>query len=348
MKARRRVLDADAHVIEPGELFGRAGADPAIMDLPPTTPRVPCGDAELLVDFFAAGCSAAAYLRCMDRQGIDAAVLYPSIGLFAPFAPGIGATDQHDRCRAYGEWIAGYCETDPTRLAGVGILPLLDVDLARAAVAEGVDAGLCAMLARPNNLFGRALGSTEYDPLYADMAARGMVLAVHEGLGTGGTIGRDRAESFSIRHALSHPMEQMAAMASLMLDGALDRHPALRVAFLESGTGWLPYWLARLDEHAEWMADSECRLLSLRPSGYFARQCVISTDPEDPLAAFAASTVGADHLVWASDFPHPDATFPDALEQFLAHSRDLSDPDLDALLWDTPLRFYGLDRRFTH
>ena len=220
MTGPRRILDADAHVIEPGELFGRSGADPAIMDLPPTTPRVPCGDIGLLTDFFSAGCSAEAYLTCMDRQGIDAAVLYPSIGLFAPFAPGIGATDQLDRCRAYGDWISGYCETDPARLAGVGILPLLDVDLARGALAEGAAAGLCAMLARPNNLFGRALGSSEYDSLYADMAEASMVLAVHEGLGTGGTLGRDRAESFSIRHALSHPMEQMSAMASLMLDGA--------------------------------------------------------------------------------------------------------------------------------
>jgi uncharacterized protein len=342
----RRVLDADAHVIEPGDLFGRAGADPAIMDLPPTTPRVPCGDIEKLTDFFASGCSAEAYLRCMDRQGIDAAVLYPSIGLFAPFAPGITASDQHDRCLDYGAWIAGYCRADPTRLAGVGILPLADVDLARSAVGAGAQAGLCAMLARPNNLFGRALGSKEYDPLYADLAAAGLVLAVHEGLGTGGTIGRDRAESFAIRHALSHPMEQMAAMAGLMLDGALERHPTLRVAFLESGTGWLPYWLARLDEHAEWMADSECAGLSLRPSEYFARQCVISTDPEDPLAAFAASTIGADHLVWASDFPHPDAAFPDALDQFLARAPGLSESDLDTLLWDTPLRFYRLEDRF--
>ena len=52
---------------------------------------------------------------------------------------------------------------------------------------------------------------------------------------------------------MCHPMEQMAAMASLVLDGALDRHPDLRVAFLESGTGWLPYWLHRLDEHPEWL-----------------------------------------------------------------------------------------------
>jgi len=136
-------------------------------------------------------------------------------------------------------------------------------------------------------------------PLYDALEETGLVLAVHEGLGVRGapTIGRDVSETFAVRHAMSHPMEQMAAMASLMLEGALERHPAMRVAFLESGTGWLPYWLARLDGHAEWMRDTETAGLSLSPSEYFARQCMISTDPDDPLAAWTVSQVGADHVV---------------------------------------------------
>ena len=80
--------------------------------------------------------------------------------------------------------------------------------------------------------------------------------------------------------------QNVPAMASLVLGGALERHPDLRVAFLESGTGWLPYWLARLDGHAEWMHETETKDLSLTPSEYFARQCVICTDPDDPLAAW--------------------------------------------------------------
>ena len=129
---------------------------------------------------------------------------------------------------------------------------------------------------------------------------------------------------------------------------ALERHAELRVAFLESGTGWLPYWLARLDEHREWMADTETRGLSLAPSEYFARQCVISSDPEDTLAAPRSPRVGADHVMWASDFPHPDAPFPDAVDEFLegAEESGLAGGDLDAVLWDTPLRFYGLKKRF--
>jgi uncharacterized protein len=157
------------------------------------------------------------------------------------------------------------------------------------------------------------------------------------------------SETFAVRHAMSHPMEQMAAMASLIVEGALERHPGMRVAFLESGTGWLPYWLARLDGHAEWMHDTETADLSLTPSEYFARQCIISTDPDDPLAAWVVSQVGADHVVWASDFPHPDAMYPDAVTSFLKESAEhgLDGDDLDAVLWDTPVRFYRLEERFS-
>ena len=124
MHADLRVLDADAHVIEPADVFG---ADPLeSMDLPETTPRVPCGDFELLADQFEHGFDAASYLRAMDRQGIDAAVLYPSMGLFVPFQPHHDATASASACAAYNDWIASYCAQDQARLAGVGIVPLID------------------------------------------------------------------------------------------------------------------------------------------------------------------------------------------------------------------------------
>ena len=69
---------------------------------------VPCGDPAVLADFMADGCSAREYLRCMDREGIDAVVLYPSIGLFVPFLPSLSPRESADACRAYNEWIAEY------------------------------------------------------------------------------------------------------------------------------------------------------------------------------------------------------------------------------------------------
>ncbi len=350
MRDGRRILDADAHVVEPGDVFGEAQrVGPEIMDLPPTTPFEAAGDSSKLADFFEAGCSAEAYLRCMDTEDIDAVVLYPSIGLYVPYVPELEPTASVDACRAYNDWIGAYTATDPSRLAGVGIAPVADVQRAVQETLRAAELGLPGVMVRPNHIFGRSLGASDFDPLYDVLEETGLVLAVHEGLGVRApTIGRDVSETFAVRHAMSHPMEQMAAMASLILEGALERHPDLRVAFLESGTGWLPYWLARLDGHAEWMRDSETVGLSLAPSEYFARQCVISTDPDDPLAAWVVSQVGADHVVWASDFPHPDALYPDAVSSFLKESAEhgLEGGALEAVLWDTPVRFYRLEDRF--
>jgi predicted TIM-barrel fold metal-dependent hydrolase len=340
------VLDADAHVVEPPEVFGTwsAIAGDAI-DLPEDTPMVPCGDFALVDDQLQHAFDAPSYLRGMDAQGIDAVVLYPSIGLFVPFQPELGPAHSADACRAYNEWIAAYCGEDPDRMFGVGLAPLIHVGRAVQEAHRAAELGLLGVLARPNHLYGRNLGDPSYDPLYAFLAEAGLVLAVHEGLGLRGpTIGADRFTSFTARHLLSHPMEQMAAMASLVLDGALDRHPTLKVAFLESGTGWLPYWLHRLDEHLEWRGDGA------RPASVaFAEQCVISSEADDDLVGDVVGRVGADHVLWASDFPHPDALFPDAATTFLseARSQGVSDADLATVLWDAPVDFYAISDRVT-
>lgn len=350
MHGGRRILDADAHVVEPADLFTEVQAHAvAAIDFAPNTPMIPCGDFERIRDLAEHGFAAPAYLRAMDQQGIDAVVLYPSAGLFVPFQPQLAATDSARACRLYNEWLAAYCGTDARRMAGVGLVPLADAELAVVEARHAARLGLVGVLARPNFLYGRNLGDRYYDRLYEVLVAEGLVLAVHEGLGVRGpTIGSDRFPGFTLRHLLSHPMEQMAAMASLIVDGALQRHAGLRVAFLESGTAWLPYWLARLDQHRDWMRDSECADLALTPSEYFQRQCVICSDPEDTLVGLTVARVGADRVLWASDFPHPDAEFPNAVDEFLeaAANSGLGGEDLDTVLWDASLRFYRLEQRF--
>jgi predicted TIM-barrel fold metal-dependent hydrolase len=353
-----RVLDADAHVIEPAGVFGPAHAvDRNPMDLPATTPFVACGGADL-TDQWEHGFDAPSYLRAMDAQGIDAVVLYPSIGLFVPYQPELDPAESAESFRRYDDWVAEYCGRDEGRLAAAGIAPLADPARAADETRRAAGLGLVAMMARPNHLYGRNLGDRDYDTFYDALEETGLVLAVHEGLGLrGSTLGRDRFDGFALRHALSHPFEQMAAMASLVLGGALERHPHLRVAFLESGTGWVPYWLARLDDHREWMAESETADLTLSASEYFARQCVVSTDPEDRLAVASVKHLGADKVVWASDFPHPDAEFPGAVAEFCEHCAHdptfhdsiggLDPSELDAVFWTTPLGFYRLEDRFT-
>lgn len=349
MRGGLPVLDADGHVVEPGDVFADIlppGVD--VFDLPATTPYEMCGDLELLRDQLDSGFDAPSYLRAMDAQGIDAAVLYPSMGLFVPFLPELDADGSAAACRRYNDWIADYCATDPSRLTGVAVVPRDGARAAREAV-HASDLGLTGVLVRPNHLDADYLDAPSWEPLYDALEQTGGVLAVHEALGvrSGTTIGSDRFTSFAARHACSHPLEQMTAAVALLLGGVLERHPLLRVAFLESGTGWLPYWLARLDDHRDWMHETECAELSLAPSEYFARQCVISSDPEDVLAPFTIATVGADHVMWASDFPHPDAAFPDAVDEFFEIVPDLDDASRRAVLWETPMRFYALEGRFT-
>ena len=338
------VFDADAHVVEPIEIFAGLLPDGVpVMDLPSTTPMVMCGDTAKLSAQIEARFSAASYLAAMDAQGIDAAVVYPSLGLFLPHLPELDRENAADICRAYNTWAARWSGEGAGRLGAVGIVPQRYPALCVQVAREAMDLGLLGVLVRPNHIGDHALDEHVYDHLYAEVAGRGRVLAVHEGLGVRGpTIGSDRYTSFVARHACSHPLEQMAAAVAFLIGGVCERHPDLRVAFLESGTGWLPYWLSRLDEHREWMGASELAHLSLDPSEYFARQCVISTDPEDHLVATSLGHLSAANVVWASDFPHPDALYPDAVDAFLTRARKdgVGDDALRALLWDTPTAFY--------
>ena len=75
------------------------------------------------------------------------------------------------------------------------------------------------------------------------------------------------------------------------------------------------------------------------------RDLDVETGPEDALVATTVARIGADHVVWASDFPHPDAVFPGAVDEFVAEA-GLDSTSLDAVLWKTPRAFYRLEARF--
>src|SRR5205823_3891578 len=189
------VVDADGHVTEPMSLWTDY-VEPAYRERAPRPVLDERGRPCMLLDgrlvmrhamlltlgpdydvgaakFHAGGWDPQARLRDMDSEGIDLAVLFPSVAFYLP---------------------------------------------------ETSDAALTAAL--------------------------GVPVTVHEGLSDGiPTLGRDRFENPAMLHVLSHPFEQMAACAGLILTGVLERHPTLRVAFLESGSAWLPYWLDRMDGH---------------------------------------------------------------------------------------------------
>jgi predicted TIM-barrel fold metal-dependent hydrolase len=283
-----------------------------------------------------------ARLEVMDTEGIDAVLLFPTLSA-VPIAAIPDENFGLALARGYNNWLAQFCDAAPTRLFGVAQVPLLHMDAAIAECRRAVEELRMRMIfVRPNPYAGRAWTDPAYDPFWACVQDLDVPIAFHEGTFPRGllTAGIDRFDSFFFQHIISHPFEQQLACLSLIAGGVLERFPRLRVAFMESGTGWLPYWLHRIDEHYEtlgWMVPE----ITMLPSAYFRRQCYVSTEPEDPHVAAVADFIGSDRILFASDFPHYDAVFPGAVQTFIANS-GLRDDKRRAILGDNAVALLGL------
>ncbi len=363
---RPLVIDADGHVTEPPTMWEQylearfrdraprfalddAGRPCQLLDGRPIMRHalrltLPAGYPETSYVPRAGGFDPQERLRDLDTEGIDVAVLFPSVGLYVSDATDPALVTA--LCRAYNDWLADYCRAAPARLIGIALLPLIDVPAAvRELERATTQLGFRGAFFRPNPYAARPIHHPDYEPLWACAAALGVPVTVHEGLSDWvPTLGRDRFENPAMLHVVSHPFEQMAACAGLVLSGVLERHPTLTVAFLESGAAWLPYWLHRLDEHAE-IWGHLLPGLRMKPSEYFRRQCMISTEPGEEAIDAVVAHVGEDHVMWASDYPHPDAPFPGAVTKTLAAMGQLSAVARGKILGTNAARLYGLDAR---
>ncbi len=253
-----------------------------------------------------------ARLEVLDEEGIDQALLFPSIYLLWGDIrePALAA----ESCRAYNDWISDFCREDPTRLFGMGIVPLQDVELAVAEAKRLAGLGLRGLVVRPERFNGLALYDPRCDPLWAVAQADDIAVGVHGSFGTrmpGFAVGRYDDNLF-MEHMVAHPFGQMAAVMDVIAGGVLDRFPGLRVGFFESGLGWIPYWLDRLDEHFEHMGH-HTPWLKRPPSEIFREQCFVSMEASESTGLRWMIEKDLLHCVlWGSDYPHFDSTYPGA------------------------------------
>jgi predicted TIM-barrel fold metal-dependent hydrolase len=142
-------------------------------------------------------------------------------------------------------------------------------------------------------------------------------------------------------HAVILFFDSYMTLANLVYGGVLERHPRLRVGVLECGGGWIAHWMDRLDEFAEsygW----QLAHLRLRPSEYVRRQVWISFDPGERTMGALTRFLAADHMIWASDFPHSDAKYPGVVAELREHTADMAPAARAALLGASALGLYGL------
>jgi len=244
--------------------------------------------------------------------------------------------------RAYNNWLHDFCQADPKRLKGVGMLSFHDVSEA-VKEAERVVAklGFLGVFARPEPLRNLPWHSRYYDALWSCLESLGVPIGFHSAaaLGEIPQIGDRFGDNLLLRHVTSHPMENMLAMVDIIGGGVCERHPKLKLAFLECYCGWVSFLLHRMDNAMEKGRFPTAG--KLKPSEYFQRQCWISTEHEKELPMII-DLVGDDKIVFSTDYPHGDSDFPHAVEEFL-EMEDVSDESRKKILWDNCAQLYGLD-----
>src|SRR6478609_7313151 len=279
----------------------------------------------------------------MDADGIDAAFLYPSLGLFAGAVedPGLAGA----MCRAYNRWLADYCSPYPDRLFGVAMLPMQDVDLAVAEMRFArKELGFKAAFIRPNPYHeNKTINDPMYEKFWAAAEDLDLSIGFHEGASAGmPQVGMDRFATRGAQHIVTHTLEMMLACLAVIWGGVCEKHPKVRIAFLESGGGWVAPWLDRMDRHFDDQGFNDSGLKT-RPSELFQRNCWISFEPVEGSLKVLADYIGPNKIMWATDYPHADGFFPGAPDMVRERIKGTSPETQRGVLAGGALAFYGIN-----
>jgi predicted TIM-barrel fold metal-dependent hydrolase len=242
----------------------------------------------------------------MDFEGVDVNLTLPS-GWFGTWTAGDDIELEMAMYRAYHRWMRDYCGAFPQRLGGVVLAGARDVEGSLAEI------GRCArerwawglMVYAP---VGVPLDHPELEPFYAAAVEFDLAVVLHTFtvMPPYAPGGEDTWDNLWLQRSAAHPWCGMRNMAALIGSGVMDRHPTLRVGTLEAGHGWLPFWIKRLDEHAETIK-AALPALRHRPSDYVTsgRYFQSIEIPEGAqLTNAVADILGDDVLMGASDYPH--------------------------------------------
>ena len=344
---RQPVIDADGHIFEkqdeirayleppwdrrPSALF--PGGQPWDTDLFDSLGQIEMrkGGSKEQVDI---------WLDLMDRENFETVIIFPSgAGSVASMAePGFAAAV----ARAANNHFAADYGGRTKRLRPVGVLPLQDPPAAAVELRRAVtELGLVSFELLSTGL-RLPLGDTFYDPLYAEAERLGVPLCIHGTRGNAQDVGGHQFRTFSEVHCYTFPASVILQFTSIMFNAVPVRFPKLKLAFLEIGASWLPYYLPRMDEHWELRGEFETPLLTKRPSELFRESPIyVSLEAEELLLSQTIDYVGDDHFLYASDFPHWDAGFPKNIETLEART-DLSEATKRKILYANPKALFGL------
>jgi predicted TIM-barrel fold metal-dependent hydrolase len=282
---------------------------------------------------------ATARLPDMDEMGIDVCVLFGG-HCFLVASKVESSEVANATLRAYNEYLGRFCAAAPDRLKGVAMIAMQSPDAAAAELQRAVqDLGLVAAVLPPHHANGTMLDDPSLDPIWSMAQSLNVPVCVHT---IGGQIspigpmltGEVMGEAYG-------GIPSMLALGHLILGGVLDRYPELTVCFLETGAGWVPYFMDRMQGNYE-MFGAKSRPLRKTPAEYVrSEQLYFAADPDETTLPAVVDTIGADRLVIGSDYCHPEGMCPFTMKAF-ADRDDLSLEVRRKILYDNPKRLYRL------
>ena len=285
-------------------------------------------------------------IRRLDMENLERAFLYPTLTLFW-----IAECDDEDltqaALRAYNRWIVDFCSESGGRLLPVAQLSLGDPEAAEQEVQRAARAGVSGVFVPPFQWSRKPLGDPAHDRVFAAAQECGLPLGIHPSLEpkwtAPGRFGEYTSGKYSFFLNVTSADAVRHAFTSLFQYGVFEKFPDLRIAVLESGAGWVGYWLDRMDTvYASPQGVPARQVLPEKPSFYFRRQCWISGDPDEKALAAVIPLVGADRFFWASDFPHPDHP-PEYVPELTRLTLELPESAREGFLGTNVLRAYGIE-----
>ena len=279
-------------------------------------------------------------LKDMERDGVDAEVIYGILGGASKLADHDATNEMY---RIYNDWLADFCEHYPDRQIGLACLPYGDVEVAAKEVYRVADLGLrgielsCSWDMEP-------MYHPMWEPLWQAGDEVGLPLHFHTFPAISATklqdldAGIKRAAIFSVVSGFQ--MHLINLISAIIGAAVLERYPNVRIAFGESGIGWIAYALDRMD--FEWEDRFHDLGLKMKPSDYWRRQCK-ATFQFDTIGTKLIDDIGVESLMWGSDYPHGDGVWPDSdkyiSEQFAHLPADVT----RRITCDNAAEFYGLN-----
>ena len=362
-----KVIDADAHFYEPGDIWD-SYVEPAYRDRRPIVTQV---HGKAILEYegaetmnalksktlfsmmddkfghaFRDSWSLESRLIDMDTEGWDIQVCLPTNGAAAPSykEPDLSAA----LCRAYNNWAYDFCSGDPGRIKFAAVVtgqdPQLMLNETRRAVVELGAVSIFLPSAIPEKMWHHP----DYSPVWEVAQDLEVPLAVHGESSASGSPSTNARYApldgafIALSETIGFPFENMINLGHFMYSGILDKFPNLKLLILEANSGWVPFWLNRLEKYCEGRQSVffDEHPLKLTPQEYFLRQCAVAADADEPSIKYVVDYIGDDNIVFNTDYPHPDAP---ATNEPLANMMEqpLSDDTKRKILWDNSLKIYG-------